>query len=205
VLRQSDRAAQYAAALDRLRGMGVVYPCTCTRAEIRAALSAPQEGAEGPIYPGTCRGRTDAPEDAAWRLDLGAAFARTGPLALTEAGTEAPGLRPVTAAILAATLGDVVLARRDLGAAYHLAVVVDDAAQGVTDVVRGVDLAPAAGVHRLLQALFGLPAPTYRHHHLIRDDAGKRLAKRDDARALARFRAEGATPADIRRLVGLDP
>jgi glutamyl-Q tRNA(Asp) synthetase len=203
VLRQSGRGPAYAAALDRLRTLGVLYPCACTRAEIRAALAAPQEGAEGTVYPGTCRGRSDAPTGAAWRLDLRSAFALTGPLDFVEAGTDRPGRHAVTEAAVAAALGDVVLARRDLGAAYHLAVVVDDGAQGVTDVVRGVDLFAATGVHRLLQALLGLPTPTYRHHRLIRDDAGRRLAKRDDARALARYRAEGATPDDVRRLLGL--
>ena len=100
-------------------------------------------------------------------------------------------------------VGDFVIARRDMGTSYHLSVVVDDAAQGVTHVVRGADLSEAARIHVFLQRLLGLPTPTYHHHRLIRDDQGKRLAKRDDARALSKYRAEGATPGDIRRMVGL--
>lgn len=199
VLRQSGRGAAYAAALDRLRAMGLVYACACTRREI--ALSAPQEGAEGPVYPGTCRGRGLPEAGAALRLDLGRALRRAGPLAWEEAGA---GPKAVDAARLAAEIGDPVLARKDLGVSYHLAVVVDDAAQGVTHVTRGEDLRPAAPLHRLLQALLGLPAPVWLHHRLIRDEAGRRLAKRDDARALATLRAEGATPGDLRRMLGLD-
>jgi len=204
VLRQSRNLPAYAAALDRLAARGLVYPCRCTRADIRAAAAAPQEGAEGIVYPGTCRGRPMAemrPGDAV-RLDVAAALAAAGPLDWRELGPLAPGLHPVDAAGLAG-LGDVVLARKDIGAAYHLAVVVDDAAQAVSHVVRGADLLAATPLHRLLQALLGLPAPVWHHHRLIRDGAGRRLAKRDDARALATLRAEGATPAEIRRLVGL--
>jgi glutamyl-Q tRNA(Asp) synthetase len=200
-MRQSDRAPAYAAALDRLRSLGVLYPCTCTRREIAAALAAPQEGAIPAVYPGTCRGRTDAPEGAAWRLDLARARALTGPLAFTETGPREPRRHAARPEIL----GDVVLARRDIGAAYHLAVVVDDAAQGIDLVTRGMDLFEATHLHRVLQALLGLPAPAYHHHRLIRDEAGRRLAKRDDARAIARYRAEGATPDDLRRLLGLAP
>jgi glutamyl-Q tRNA(Asp) synthetase len=202
VMRQSTRTAAYTAALDRLRAQGLLYPCTCTRRNIAEALGAPQENVAAPVYPGTCRGRRDAPEDAAWRLDLAAALARTGSLVFEETGPERSGRH--AAAPLAATLGDVVLARRDIGAAYHLAVVVDDAAQGIDLVVRGEDLFEATGLHRVLQALLGLPAPRWHHHRLIRDETGRRLAKRDDARAIARYRADGATPADIRRLVSLD-
>lgn len=199
VMRQSGRGAAYAAALDRLRGMGLVYACACTRREI--ALSAPQEGAEGPVYPGTCRGRGLPEEGAALRLDLGRALALAGPLGWEDV---AAGLQAVDPARLAAELGDPVLARKGLGVSYHLAVVVDDAAQGVTHVVRGEDLRAATPLHRLLQALLGLPAPVWLHHRLIRDAAGRRLAKRDDARALATLRAEGATPAEVRRMVGLE-
>jgi len=203
VLRQSDRLPAHAEALDRLRALGLVYPCTCTRRDIAQALGAPQENAVVAVYPGTCRGRRDAPDGAAWRLDLAAALARTGPLAFEETGPLHPGRH--AAAPLAATLGDVVLARRDIGTSYHLAVVVDDAAQAIDLVVRGADLFEAAGLHRLLQALLGLPVPTWHHHRLIRDGTGRRLAKRDDARALARCRAEGATPAAIRAMLGLPP
>ena len=205
VLRQSGHLPRYAAALDRLAALGVVYPCRCTRAEMRAALSAPQEGAPAPaVYPGTCRGRPmagAAPGDAI-RLDLGRALALAGPLDFVEGGPLRPGRHAVDGEALRAGTGDVVLARRDIGTAYHLAVVVDDAFQGITHVVRGDDLFEATPLHRLLQALLGLPVPVWHHHRLIRDAAGRRLAKRDEARALATLRAEGATPADVRRMVG---
>ncbi len=202
VMRQSERLPAYAEALARLTAMGLTYACTCTRGDIRAALSAPQEGVDGPIYPGTCRGAHRPAEGAAIRLDLGAAMARLGEVSFVETGT-APGLYRADAARMAALAGDVVLARRDIGTSYHLAVVVDDAAQGITEVTRGEDLREATFVHALLQQLLELPVPSYHHHRLIRDEGGKRLAKRDDARALAKYRAEGAAPEDIRRRVGL--
>ncbi len=202
VMRQSDRAPAHAEALARLRAQGLLYPCTCTRRDIAAALAAPQEGAQAAVYPGTCRGRRDTPEGAAWRLDLERALDAAGQLAFVETG-KAAGEYPVDAATLAAELGDVVLARRDIGTSYHLAVVVDDAAQGITHVVRGQDLFAATGLHRLLQALLGLPVPVWHHHRLIRDETGRRLAKRDDARAIARLRDEGLTPAAVRGMVGL--
>lgn len=208
VLRQSQRRAAYAAALDRLRALGVTYRCTCTRADIRAALSAPQEGAagpDGPLYPGTCRGRGHQDPGAAIRLDMARALALAGPIGFTETGPLRPGRHDFARDWLVANIGDVVLARRDIGTSYHLAVTVDDAAQGVTQVVRGVDLFEATPVHRLLQRLLDLPEPAYHHHRLIRDPAGKRLAKRDDARALALYRAEGRTAAEIRAMVGLQP
>lgn len=215
VLRQSDRIDSYRAAVARLSGMGLVYPCRCRRGDIRAALSAPQEGAEpamgpdGPVYPGTCRARKMAesgPQDAL-RLNMKLALQRLGSptLSFEESG---PGQAPrpaLTPGEMIAGIGDVVLARRDIGTSYHVAVVVDDAAQGVTEVVRGADLFAATFLHVLLQALLDLPRPRYHHHRLIRDTAGKRLAKRDDARAIARYRAEGATPSDIRAMVGLQP
>jgi glutamyl-Q tRNA(Asp) synthetase len=203
VMRQSDRMPAYRAALDRLASLGVLYPCRCTRGDIRAALSAPQEGVEALAYPGTCRGRsmTDAGPGDAIRLNLARALALTGPPSFDEAGPLHPGRHDAAALALAG--GDPVIARRDIGTSYALAVVVDDAAQGVTEVVRGADLFPATGLQVILQTLLQLPRPTYRHHRLIRDDAGRRLAKRDDARALAVYRAQGATPQDIRRMVGL--
>jgi glutamyl-Q tRNA(Asp) synthetase len=199
-LRQSERSAAYAAALDRLRALGLLYACRCTRRDL--ALAAPQEGAEPPVYPGTCRRRGLPETGAALRLDLARALAATGPLHFVEEGERHAGRQAVDAALCAA-LGDPVLARRDLGASYHLAVVVDDAAQGVTHVIRGEDLFAVTGLHRLLQALLGLPAPVWAHHRLIRDASGRRLAKRDDARSLASLRAAGATPDDVRRMVGL--
>jgi glutamyl-Q tRNA(Asp) synthetase len=201
VMRQSEQSAAHAEALARLRAAGLLYPCTCTRRDIAAALAAPQEGARAAVYPGTCRGRRDAPAGAAWRLDLALALQAAGPLTFVETGEEA-GEHAVEADSLTAEIGDVVLARRDIGTSYHLAVVVDDAAQGITHVVRGRDLFEAAPLHRLLQALLGLPAPVWHHHRLIRDEAGRRLAKRDDARAIAHFRAEGLTPAEVRGMVG---
>lgn len=204
VLRQSENLPAYAAALERLSALGLTYPCRCTRADIRAAAAAPQEGAGALVYAGTCRGRSMAEmrRGDAVRLDVAAALALAGPLHWQETGPVAAGRHMVDAAALAG-LGDVVLARKDIGAAYHLAVAVDDAAQGITHVVRGADLLEATPLHRLLQALLGLPVPVWHHHRLIRDTAGRRLAKRDNARALATLRAEGATPGDIRRMVGL--
>lgn len=205
VMRQSDRLQAYHDALAQLADMGVLYPCRCSRADIRAALSAPQGGApDGPAYPGTCRGRSMAqtgPTDAL-RLDLARALARTGPNGFEEQGPLHPGHQRIDPDRLIAE-GDPVIARRDIGTSYTLAVVVDDAAQGVTQVVRGDDLFQATSTQRVLQKLLDLPAPTYWHHALVLDSDGKRLAKRDDARALRRYREEGATPADIRRMVGL--
>lgn len=212
VMRQSDRLPAYRAALDRLAALGLTYPCHCRRADIRAALSAPQEGApvigpDGPVYPGTCRHRSMAeagPGDAI-RLKAAAALAHLnlGEIAFEDENI-APGIpHRLSAADFVAGVGDVVLARRGMGTSYHLSVVVDDAAQGITLVTRGKDLLDSTHIHVLLQRLLDLPVPRYHHHRLIRDAAGKRLAKRDDARALRLYRAEGATPADIRRMLGL--
>ena len=214
VMRQSERMPAYRAALDRLVRMGLCYPCACTRREIRAALSAPQEGAAGAahpaVYPGTCRGRSmdsAGPADAI-RLDMAAALARIGApdtLGFDESGPDRTGWIPVAATELLHRHGDVVLARRDIATSYHLAVVVDDAAQGITEVVRGQDLFDTTALHVLLQALLGVVRPAYHHHRLIRDTAGRRLAKRDADRALRAYRAAGTTPAEIRRLTGLAP
>ena len=202
VRRQSEHLADYAGALERLKREGLAYPCFCTRKaiadEIAASGNAPH-GPDGPIYPGTCRRLPDAERTArlaseahAWRLDVMAAVARTGPLAWHDAQAG-----EVTA--IPQVFGDVVLARKDAPTSYHLAVVHDDALQGVTDVVRGQDLFAATHVHRLLQALLGLPTPRYHHHGLIRDAAGRRLAKRDRAATLAELRAGGADPAAVAR------
>lgn len=202
VMRQSERMPAYRAALEQLAEAELIYPCACTRAEIRAALSAPQEGdGRAPeTYPGTCRKRPlheAGPEDAL-RLNMEAALARVPDLrSFTETGPLQGGEHPIIPAALLREHGDVVLARRDIGTSYHIAVVVDDAAQGITEVVRGADLFEATALHCLLQALLGLPRPTYHHHRLIRDAAGRRLAKRDDARALQALRTEGLTPQDI--------
>jgi len=203
VMRQSTRLPAYQAALAQLTAMGLTYHCTCTRGDIRAALSAPQEGVsgpDGPIYPGTCRHLHRG--DGAVRLNMAEAMRVAGPLRFTETGLR-PGDHMFDSAQMVEQVGDIVLARRDIGTSYHLAVVVDDAAQGITEVTRGEDLSDATPIHVLLQRLLRLPTPAYHHHRLIRDDQGKRLAKRDDARALSKYRAEGAIPADIRRMVGL--
>lgn len=203
--RQSTRIAAYNTRLERLAARCVLYPCSCTRSDIRAAVSAPQEGVAHPVYPGTCRGRpmhSRQPGDAL-RLDLGAAFgALPARLTFNETGPARAGTQQIDAATALATIGDVVLSRRgeDL-VAYFLASAFDDADQAVSHVIRGEDLFSFTPVQVILQHLFGLPTPIYHHHRLIRDDQGKRLAKRDDARALAKFRADGATPADIRRMV----
>ena len=187
---QSERLERYAAALERLQGMGLLYPCFCTRADIAASVAAPH-GPEGALYPGTCRGLAapDLSRPHAWRMDVGKAVALTGPLTWTNDG------EPVRAA--PETLGDVVLARKDAPASYHLAVTVDDADQGITDVVRGRDLFASTHVHRLLQALLDLPVPDYHHHALLADAAGERLAKRHGAPTLADLRAGGMDPAAL--------
>jgi len=203
VMRQSTRIPAYQAALAHLAAMGLTYHCSCTRGDIRAALSAPQEGVigpDGPVYPGTCRHLHRS--EGAVRLNMADAMRVGGPLRFTETGL-LPGDHMFDTAHMVDEVGDIVLARRDIGTSYHLAVVVDDAAQGITEVTRGEDLFDATPIHVLLQRLLGLATPAYHHHRLIRDDEGKRLAKRDDARALSKYRAECATPADIRRMVGL--
>ncbi|PCD04345.1 tRNA glutamyl-Q(34) synthetase GluQRS [Sphingomonas spermidinifaciens] len=184
VVFQSQRLALYAAALDRLADSGLAYRCTCTRADIAAAASAPH-GVGGVLYPGTCRGReVDPAQPHCWRLDMARAVEAAGPLDWTD---EIAGRVAADPAIH----GDVVLARKDAPSSYHLAVTVDDAAQGVTHVVRGRDLFAATHVHRLLQALLGLPTPVYRHHPLLAGPDGERLAKRHGAPSLAAMRAEG--------------
>jgi glutamyl-Q tRNA(Asp) synthetase len=270
--RQSGHIASYNSRLEALEGKGLLYPCSCTRADIRAALSAPQEGVAFAVYPGTCRYRgmeTRQPGDAL-RLNLAAALdylcvdhpaptpgvkrlplppgerdgvrgkpqpdpaatpddpgaketpSPTGPPPLppgeragvrgtspkdftfTETGPAHAGTHRIDPAQAMARIGDVVLSRKgeDI-VAYFLASAFDDADQGVTHVIRGEDLFDFTPVQVILQHLFGLPTPIYHHHRLIRDENGKRLAKRDDARAVQKYRADGATPADIRRMVGL--
>lgn len=221
VMRQSERMAHYGAALDDLWSRGLLYPCTCTRRDIAAALSAPQEGADprvgpdGPVYPGTCRPKVSGharasarPTDQHLRLDMSAALemlerAGTTDLNFVETGPAHGGQITTSPETCLSGIGDVVLARRDFGTSYHLSVVLDDAAQGISHVVRGDDLFDATPIHVLLQRLLTLPVPIYHHHRLIRDEGGKRLAKRDDARALRKFREDGLRPDDIRAMVGL--
>ena len=212
VLRQSDRLPLYRAALARLWARGLLYPCSCTRRDIDLALGAPQEGVphvgpDGPVYPGTCRDADRSgpiPSDRHLRLDMARAAALIGrDLRFHETGPAHAGDITVRPGDLVQSVGDIVLARRDFGTSYHLSVVLDDAAQRITDVTRGEDLFEATQIHVVLQALLELPLPRYHHHRLIRDPRGTRLAKRDDARSLSSYRAQGATPDDIRRLVGL--
>jgi len=205
---QSRRLPVYAAALERLKAAGLLYPCFCTRKDIAASASAPHPGSEpgaggpeGLVYPGTCRRigagereRLTQERPHAWRLDMAEALSLfpgegRGALAWTDHRRTIPA-DP-------ARFGDVVLARKDAPVSYHLAVTVDDAAQGVTDVVRGEDLFAATHVHRLLQALLGLPTPRYHHHALITDEQGRRLAKRHGAPTLADLRAGGADPRGL--------
>ncbi|OHD08264.1 MAG: tRNA glutamyl-Q(34) synthetase GluQRS [Sphingopyxis sp. RIFCSPHIGHO2_12_FULL_65_19] len=189
-VRQSSRLGDYAAALDRLRAHGLVYPCFCTRADIAASLSAPH-GPSGALYPGTCRNlpettraRRMAGEAHCWRLDVARAVGRTGALRWEEAGQGVRVADPLAH-------GDIVLARKDAPASYHLASTLDDADMGVSHVIRGADLIASTDVHRLLQALLDLPTPLYRHHALVCGRDGKRLAKRDAAASLASLRAAG--------------
>lgn len=208
VRRQSEHADDYLAALDRLDGLGVIYPCFCTRGdiarEIAAAGEAPQ-GPDGPRYPGTCRGlspveaeaRKAAGQSFALRLDMARAIALAGPLTWTDGQAGVIRAEPER-------FGDVVLARKDAPGSYHLAVTVDDAIQGVTLVTRGRDLFAATHVHRLLQALLGLPVPCWRHHRLLTDEAGRRLAKRDRAASLKSLRSAGMTAEGVREMLGFD-
>ena len=207
ILRQSDNLAAYAARIEPLAAQGLLYPCSCTRADIRAALSAPQEGVAFAVYPGTCRGRgmeSRQPGDAL-RLNLAAALDAIGPeVTFTETGPAHAGTHRIDRATALERIGDVVLSRKgEEIVAYFLASAFDDADQGISHVIRGEDLFDFTPVQVILQHLLGLPTPVYHHHALVRDEAGKRLAKRDDARALSKYRAEGATPEDIRRRIGL--
>jgi glutamyl-Q tRNA(Asp) synthetase len=212
VLRQSQRLAQYRAAIDALAAAGLLYPCFCTRrqiaAEIAQAAQAPH-GVSAGVYPGSCRGvtpqerarRIAAGELHVLRLDVAQAAARVGPQTFTELGS-GPGGESGVIALVPALLGDIILARRDVGAAYHLAVVVDDAFQQVSLVTRGNDLFTATHVQRLLQALLGLPEPQYSHHRLILDDQGNKLSKRDGPVTLCDLREKGMSAADVRRQLG---
>lgn len=207
VLRQSDHLAEYQTQLMSLADRGLIYPCSCSRSDIRAALSAPQEGVTAPgVYPGTCRHRAmlDRKPGDALRLNMAKALKQVGPLSFEETGDAHKGLHQPDPQRLLTEIGDAVLGRKEIETvSYVLAAVIDDAAQGMTHIVRGEDLYQITSLQVLLQALLDLPTPIYHHHRLIRDENGKRLAKRDDARAISTYRAEGKTPRDIRRMVGL--
>ena len=222
VRRQSTQLADYRAALAKLDAAGLIYPSFESRAEIarlvaeRAAHAAmsqgdwPRDPDGAPLYPGTSKAlsaaerarRIAAGEPYALRLDMSAALKRAGALSWTETGAGPAGETGTINADPAAW-GDAVLARKEMPTSYHLAVVVDDALQGVSDVVRGNDLFHATSVHRLLQTLLDLPAPAYHHHRLILDADGNKLAKSTKSTGLRELRAQGARPADIRRKVGL--
>lgn len=216
VRRQSQHLADYRAALDGLTAMGLVYPSFESRADIAGLVAERSAVAPWPrdpdgalLYPGTAR-QLDPDSRArliaegapyALRLDMAAAVARIGPLSWTELGEGPAGEAGIVAA-RPEDWGDVILARKETPTSYHLSVVVDDALQGVTEVVRGQDLYHATSVHRLLQALLGLPAPAYRHHRLIRDEAGQKLAKSSRSTGLRALRVEGVSLSDIRRRIG---
>lgn len=200
-LRQTSRIVAYEAALKSLRDRDLVYPCFCTRRVIQeewARMGAAPQGPEAPVYPGTClkltpnerQAKLDAGIPHAWRMDSRQAGELAGPLTFRD-------LRFGTIPVDPGLLGDVVLARKDIGTAYHLAVVVDDAFQEITHVTRGEDLRSSTHVHRLLQVLLGLPEPLYLHHPLMLDEDGKRLAKRNDSLAIAVLRESGLSPAEI--------
>ncbi len=227
VMRQSDRMDAYRGALARLHQKDVTYPCICNRRDIEAAMSAPQEGVaqhgpDGLIYPGTCRDAGHDPsDDMALRLNSGMLASGDSVFSHRISDPDSPweryanfhelgngpddenGLVEFTFGEFRNSIGDIVLSRKGMGTSYHLSVVLDDAAQGITHVVRGQDLFEATKIHVVLQRLLDLPTPIYHHHALIRDEAGKRLAKRDDARAISKFRDEGCSPEDIRKMVGL--
>lgn len=216
---QSQRLDHYDAALEKLRKRGLLYPCFCTRADIAASAGAPH-GPEGPAYPGTCRGlhgadvarRIEAGDAHAWRIDMARAAMQTGPLQWTalsfpaglaeEMGRNWAGVAQTDIVANPLSHGDVVLARKDAPASYHLSCTLDDAAMNVTHVLRGNDLHGATDIHRLLQAVLALPSPAYAHHPLLLGPDGKRLAKRNGSIALSRLRAEGMAPdrlaADLR-------
>ena len=217
VRRQSEHFDDYRAAIDQLSARGLVYPSFESRAEItRLVVQRETEGVwprdpdGAPLYPGAAKSLSadqrvrllESGMPYALRLDMAAACAGVGGLAWIEHG-EGPDRETGTVAARPEAWGDVILARKETPTSYHLSVVIDDALQGVTDVVRGQDLFWSTSVHRLLQQLLGLPAPAYRHHRLILDPAGQKLSKATEARGLRELRAAGATPADIRRLVGL--
>jgi len=207
VRRQSRHMDDYAAAIARLRGMGLLYPCFCTRKEIEAEIAAaghaphPEDDAYGPVYPGTCRRLSSSQREEklascqspAWRLDMALACKQAGPLKWRDRARGEIEARPEA-------FGDVVLARRDVPASYHLSVTVDDHLQGVTLVTRGEDLLRATDIHRLLQALLGYAAPEYHHHPLLLNENGKRFAKRDRAVTLRALRASGTTAEEVKKM-----
>ena len=221
VWRQSERFAIYRAALEGLAGRGLVYSCFCSRREIATAVAAreaesgeawPRDPDRAPLYPGTCRElpraaierRTRSGEPHAWRLDLSAALAAVPAAGLSFTRFE-PGGGEERVTGRPERWGDVIVGRKEVPTSYHLSVVVDDAAQGVTHVVRGRDLEAATDVHVVLQRLLGLPTPRYHHHALIRDEAGGKLSKSLLSESLEDLRRSGVTPDEVRRMLGFAP
>jgi len=207
VRRQSDQKAAYGLVIEELTKRQLVFPCSCTRRDIQAAGALP--GVEGLVYPGTCRHRSmnDARPGDAIRLNISAALSQIDhPMTFVELSSGSPIKHHVAPDQLAKDIGDTVLIRKNtVDPAYHLACVHDDALQSITHVVRGMDLWAQTPFQVVLQNIMGWPTPKYHHHPLITDDSGKRLAKIDKSKALSKYRAEGAKPDDIRRLVGLPP
>jgi glutamyl-Q tRNA(Asp) synthetase len=214
VMRQSERLPVYRAALDRLAADGILYPCFCTRAEIAAEIARATEaphGPDGPLYPGTCRDLSlskrkellDAGVPYALRLDSSAAAERISALTFDEIDI-ARGNDKQIIPVNPLLFGDVVLGRKEMPASYHLAVVIDDADQGVTLVTRGRDLLGATHVQRVLQALLGISPPHYAHHRLILDESGRKLSKRDAAVSLRDLRMQGVTASEIRTRLFVD-
>ncbi len=180
ILRQSERLDHYAKAIKRLKSLDLLYPCTCTRKEVLAASPGPSP--DGPLYGGTCKGgHADPDRPAAWRLDMARAIQRAGPLDLDPS-----------------PWGDLILVRRETPTSYHLSVVLDDAAQGVTHIMRGKDLQGITAVHQLLQRLLGLSTPIYAYHDLVRHEDGRKFSKSERAPAIRDLRAEGKTPEDLK-------
>ena len=219
VMRQSERMPAYAAALQSLIDLGICYPCRCSRKDISRSLGAPQESrtiaspGQNATYPGTCRKRSmqEWTEKDAIRIDLKKAFDRLGglsgvrTLAWEETGQERKGEYRVDPELIEHIHGDFVLARKFVGTSYHLACVVDDDDQAITCVTRGLDLFDSTPVHRLLQELLCMNPPVWHHHMLVRDEYGRRLAKRDDARAIRKYREDGFSPSEIFEMSGVPP
>ena len=218
VWRQSDRQSAYDTVLDSLWDEGMLFACDCSRKDIKTAAAqtpdGPIFGPDGIIYPGTCRSKprpVERPKDVNLRLDLVRAIEFmdfNGHHFFERRDEQKEGLSEyeklgVAFIIAQETMGDVILARKDIATSYHLSVVLDDADQNITHVIRGKDLFASTWIHVLLQKLLGFKTPYYDHHRLITDENGKRLAKTDKSRALSKFRADGCSPADIREMVGL--
>jgi len=203
VLKQIDRFKAYQAALDKLQRLGLLYGCNCSRKDIKQALSAPQEGIDGIIYPGTCKHENVTGKNIVLRLDMDKAIDHLGGIDKLSFHDDIKGQHFLNEEMMIEKCGDIALARKEFPTSYHLSVVVDDAFQDITHVTRGEDLFEATYIHRLLQALLELPTPAYYHHMLIRDAAGKRLAKRDDARAISKYRSDGVTIGELKQMIGM--